>query len=349
MARLRIDQLSQSLKKQLAPVYLITGEEPLLQQEACDNVRQAAKKQGFSERELYHTDAGFRWDTLTHSANSLSLFAEKKIIEIRVHNGKPDEYGGRALVEYCQNPSEDNLLLLVLPKTDKRTQNTAWFKAVESKGVIVTVWPVNAHQLPHWIEQRMHAAGLSANPQAIEILCAKIEGNLLAAAQEIEKLKLLSEDTIIDAHAMANAVMSSARYNVFGVVDKALTGDGRGAVTGLHGLKSEGTEPTIVLWALAREIRALASIKESMENGKSFEFSAKSNGVWENRKATIRSAVNRLSLRQLHMLLRKASNADKTIKGVIKGDVWNVLLDITLSMSGTDALNPTSQRLSLMY
>lgn len=350
MPKLRIDQLEKTLsgsKAKLAPVYLISGDEPLLVQEACDTVRQAARKQGFLERELHHTDAGFQWEALNHSANSISLFAEKKIIEIRVHNGKPGDAGSKALLEYCQAPSEDNLLLLELPKIDKRSQNTKWFKAIENLGAVVLIWPIGIQQMPHWINARMKRAGLTADAQAVEILCAKTEGNLLAASQEIEKLKLVTDDNHVDAHTMANAVTTSARYDVFGLADKALSGDSRAAVTHLQGLRGEGTEPTIVLWALSREIRALTQIKEAMDNGKNFDFVAKSAGIWDNRKALIRQALQRLTVEQLHALIRKVSLADKVIKGMSKGDIWNVLLDIVLSVSGTQTLSARSQHLLL--
>ncbi len=346
MAKLRADQLETSLKKNLASIYLVSGDEPLLVQEACDSIRSAARVQGFTERELYHSDANFSWDTLNHSANSMSLFAEKKIIEIRVTNGKPGDAGSKAIVEYCQQIPDDTLLLLVFPKIDKRSQNSKWHKAIDAAGGTIPIWPVTPAQLPRWVEKRLQQAGLSVNNQAIEILCAKIEGNLLAAVQEIEKLKLIADNNVIDAQTMANAVMSSARYDVFGLVDKALIGDSRAAVTSLHGLKEEGTEPPVVLWALAREVRTLTTIKESLENGKSFDFAAKSQGVWDNRKPQVKQALSRLPLRQLHALVRKASQVDKTIKGINKGDPWNLLLDMTLSIAGVHALNARSQKLS---
>lgn len=345
MAKLRVDQLKAALSRNIAPVYLVTGDETLLVQEACDSIRQSAQKQGYSERELHHTDTGFQWDHLNHSANSLSLFADKKIIEIRVHNGKPGDAGSKAIVGYCENADDQNLLLLVMPKIDKRSQNTKWFKAIDQLGVAITAWPISTQQLPRWIEQRMQIQGLSADQDAIEILCAKVEGNLLAAAQEIEKLKLLVDNHHVDAQTMADAVTDSARYDVFSLVDKAIAGDSRSAITCLHGLRAEGTEPTLVLWALSRDIRSLTLIKESMENGKSFDFCAKQAGVWDNRKNLIRQAVYRLNLRQQHTLIRKLSHADKMIKGSIRGDVWSMLVDIVLSLCGTEALNPRSQRL----
>ena len=348
MPKIRADQLSGAIKKGLAPIYLVTGDEPLQVQEACDQIRTTARQKGYVERELHHTDSGFEWETLYHSSNSLSLFADKKIIEIRVHNGKPEDKGSKALIEYCQNINDDILLLLVFPKIDKRSQNSKWFKALDPHATIVTIWPITPQQLPRWLDNRIKTAGLNASSSAIDMLAAKVEGNLLAAVQEIEKLKLLcGEESVIDAKMMAQSVISSARYDVYGLVDRALSGNARAASENLQGLKSEGTEPPIVLWALTREIRTLINIKESTENGTTFDMAARNNGVWDNRKPIVKQALNRLQLRQLYQLTRKVSQADKMVKGAVSGDVWNLLTDVTLTLAGTNILTPKSQKLML--
>lgn len=345
MARLRPEQLTTELKKSLAPVYLVTGDEPLIVQEACDSIRSAARAQGFSERELHHTDAGFSWDELYNSASALSLFADRKIIEIRIHNGKPGDAGGKAITDYCANTSEDILLLLVSPKIDSRSQSSKWFKAIESTGVTVQVWPIGPQQMPRWVDQRLKSRGMNADSEAIDILCAKTEGNLLAAVQEIEKLKLMTDSNFVDAQLMTSAVMDSARYDIFGLVDKAIYGDSRAAAESLQGLRGEGTEPLSVLWALTREIRALCSIKEGMEAGESFEAAARRNGVWEKRKPLFKAALHRLKVRQLQDLLRKAALADRATKGAAAGDPWNILLDMTLGLAGVQVLSSRAARL----
>lgn len=344
MARINADQLVNALKNKLPPLILITGDEALVVQESCDAVRAAARKQGFTERELHHTDSGFSWDQLLQSANSMSLFSDKKIIEIRVTNGKPGDAGGKALAEYCKAPSEDTLLLLVLPKIDKRSQSSKWFKTVEAAGTVVTVWPVGMPQLPRWIDQRLKAAGLRADSAAIDILAAKVEGNLLAAAQEIEKLKLVATSDLIDSQLMTSAVMESARYDVFGLIDKALLGDAEAASRTLQGLKGEGTEPPVILWALTREARTLASIKEAVDGGEHFGQAAKRNGVWDKRQRIVQQALSQQSLKKLHMLIRKCALADRTIKGMSRGDAWAILLDITLTLAGVESFAPRTQR-----
>lgn len=338
MAKIPLEQLNKLLQP-LRPVYLITGDEPLLVQEGCDAVRAAAKQQGFSERELFHAEPNFNWHNLLQSANSLSLFADKKLFEVRLPSGKLNEAGSHAILQYCAAPQEDNLLLLVAPKLEKSAANSKWFKTLEPLGVVVTIWPVNAKQLPRWIEQRLQRAGLKADSQAIDILASRVEGNLLAAVQEIEKLKLLSDDGMINSQIMASAVVDSARYNVFGLLDKALAGQAQAAATTLIGLKGEGGEPTIILWAIAREIRALIALKQALHDGQRLEFVGKRYGIFDSRLPMVRGALQRLNMPTLRLLLRECSYADRTIKGMSKGDPWLTLLDLILTLAGTRSLN----------
>lgn len=347
MAKLRPEQLSAALSKQLAPIYLISGDEPLLIQETCDSIRQAARQAGFIERELYHCDAGFDWNQVLASAHSLSLFAERKIIELRLPTGKPGDKGGKVLQEYVQAPTGDNLLLIVTNKLDGATQKSKWFKAVEDAGVHVQIWPVTPAQLPRWINQRLQHAGLKADSSAIDLLASRIEGNLLAAAQEIEKLKLLASDNIVSHELMAAVVADSARYDVFGLSDKALHGDVRAAVKTLHGLKTEGTEPINILWALTRDIRSLVQVSLSVSQGKSFEAAARQAGVWDKRQPLIQTALRRIRPAQLQQLLRKANGIDKAIKGMRNAEPWDELLDLVLNLAGVNSLTPANERLNL--
>ncbi|WP_096087394.1 DNA polymerase III subunit delta [Agaribacterium haliotis] len=344
MAKLKSEQLQAALSRALRPIYVVCGDETLLVHEACAAIRRAAKQQGYSQHEVHHADAGFSWDNLLMSANAMSLFAEKKILELRIKNGKPGDAGGKALRAYCEHIPDDTLLLVVLPKIDKRSENSAWFKALAGSADVVTIWPVGAQQLPRWIEQRLHQAGLSAEPEALALLCAKIEGNLLAAVQEIEKLKLLSDKSLIDTATMAEAVMDSARYSIFDLVDKALGGDAQGCTSCLNGLKAEGNAPPMVLWALANQVRTLAQLKESCDAGRSFEASCKQLRIWQNKQALTRKALERKRAGELQWLLRKCAHADKVIKGLASGDIWSVLLDISLDLCGVQALNKRTQK-----
>lgn len=335
MASVYPEQLHKNLTR-LAPVYLVTGDEPLLVQEACDAIRHRAKSDGFLDRELFHADAQFQWSNLLQSANSLGLFAEKKLLEVRLSSAKISDAGRKALEEYCNSLHDDNLLLLVAPKLEKSSKNAKWFKAVDKVGVVVTIWPVQAQQMPRWIEQRLRKTGLKADSQAIETLASRVEGNLLAAAQEIEKLKLLSNGNVIDYATMAEAVVDSARFNVFALLDKALLGDAQAAAKNLQGLKSEGSEPAIILWALAREIRTLINIKHAISDGQQLQAVSRRNGVFDKRVPLIRGALQRLSPAQLEALLLQCGEIDQTIKGMKKGDPWGIILDLTLKLSGVE-------------
>lgn len=348
MAKLNPDQLTNALKKSLRSVYLISGDETLIVQESCEQIRKTARAQGFSQHEIQHVETNYSWDSLLMSANALSLFADKKVIELRIRNGKPGDAGGKALRAYCENLPEDTILMIVLPKIDRRVENSVWYKTVAAAGDTVTVWPISAQQLPRWIDKRMNAAGLRADAEAIDVLCAKIEGNLLAAVQEIEKLKLISDDKIIDAPTMASAVMDSARYNVFDLIDKALAGESRSAVECLSGLRAEGNSSPVILWALVNQIRTLMQIRELTDSGRSFDAAASQAKVWKNKLQIMRRASSRVNLSQLQWLLRKCAHTDRVIKGMQLGDAWNELLDITLGLSGVEALNKRSQKMALM-
>ncbi len=347
MGKIRNDQLNQSLKAKLAPVYLISGDETLLVQEACDKVRQAARQSGFTERERYHIDKQFDWSQLLLSGNSLSLFNDKKIIECRFESSKPGTDGSKAISEYLESPSDDNILILVMPKLDGGTQRAKWVKLIEKIGYWIPIWPINAVQLPRWLGQRLKQAGLNADSQTIELLANRIEGNLLAAHQEIQKLKLLANSEWLPPELVANTVADSARYDVFGLVDKALMGNARDAVKTLHGLKAEGNEPISVLWAVTREIRTLLGIQHASSQGQNINWAIKEAGVWEKRQPLVQGALRRLSTKQLIHMLRQANGIDKAVKGLRKSDPWNELTELIINLTGTQSISPGNQRLSL--
>ena len=330
MARINPRQLAQNLRQGLAPIYVVTGDEPLLVQECCDSIRDAARKQGFNERELLHGEHNFDWGQLLSAAGSLSLFADKKIIELRLPGGKPGDKGSKALQEFAASVGDETLLLLVLPKLDRSQLNSKWIKALEANGVLIQIWPVDASEMPRWIHQRLRAAGLDAEPDAIQILAERVEGNLLAASQEIEKLKLLAQDSVISAETMNNAVASSARYDVFGLIDKALAADPAGAVKTLQGLRAEGVEAPVVLWAIAREIRSLIEIQQKLEQGQPINRLVRI----QKRQPLVQAACQRLHPRHLENFLLRARAVDTAIKGGKEMDPWAGLLELTLNLSG---------------
>jgi DNA polymerase-3 subunit delta len=345
--KIKAEQLQSHLQKQLLPVYVVSGEEPLLAQESADAVRIAARAAGFTERELFHVEGNYDWNQLINESNSLSLFADKKILEIRIANGKPGDKGSKALCEICANLNPDNLLLIVLPKLERAAQNSKWIKALESVGAHIQVWPVSATQLPRWIQQRLQLAGIQANQEAVQILADRVEGNLLAAVQEIEKLKLLALDGKVDASRMSAVVADSARYNLFEFIDRVLMGDAQSAARSLRGLQNEGIEIIPLLWSITRELRILVKASEQVNRGAHSDAALKSAGVWDKRIPLFRSALRRLSPAHLRMLLHQAGAIDRGIKGQRQADVWEEITTLVLSLAGSQTLQPANIKVLL--
>jgi len=327
--RVRPEQLEQHLNKGLAPVYLVSGDEPLQLNEACDAIRAAARLAGHENREVLEAGAGFDWNALAAEANSFSLFAEKKIIDLRIPNGKPGREGGKALTEYCARPPQDSLLLITLPKLDRQQQGSKWFKTIEQLGVIVQIWPIEVQRLPQWIDQRLRKAGMQADREAVQMLADRIEGNLLAAHQEIEKLLLLHGSGELDAGQLASAVADSARYDVFELVDSALRGEIARCLHILDGLRGEGVAAPVVLWALHREIALLAEISADTVKGLSLDHAMSRAKVWEKRKPLVRKAVQRLRTPAWLSLLGLFQQGDSAAKGASAQDPWLVLEQVS--------------------
>jgi DNA polymerase-3 subunit delta len=339
------EKLQAHLKTQLMPVYVVSGGEPLLAQEAADAIRTAARAQGFAERELFHFEGSplsYDWDPLINETNALSLFSDKKILEVRIPGSKPGDKGSKALAEICAKPNPDNLLLVILSKLEKGAQNSKWMKTLEAVGAHIQVWPVDAKNMPRWIDQRLRAANINANQEAIQILANRVEGNLLAAVQEIEKLKLLAPEGAVDGTTMSSVVTDSARYNVFEFVDKILLGDAQSAARSLRGLENEGTDAIPLLWAITRELRILVKASELVASGEKSEWALKKSGVWEKRLPLFRGALKRLKPAHLRMLLRQAGAIDRGIKGMRSADVWDEMATLVLSFAGSQTLQPSN-------
>lgn len=331
-------QLGKHLQGSLAPVYVISGDEPLLCQEAADAIRAATRAQGFSEREVFHAEANFDWGLLYEAGASLSLFAEKRVIELRIANGKPGDKGTAAILEYLGRPPEDTLLLISLPKLDGSTQKTKWAKALIEgpNSQFLQIWPVEASQLPQWIRQRLAQSGMSASQEALELIAARVEGNLLAAAQEIEKLKLLADGNQIDASTVQAAVADSARYDVFGLIEAVLGGDATHALRMLEGLRGEGQEALFILVMLARELRQLAGLAQQISQGVPQEkaFASARPPIWDKRRPLVSKALQRHSATRWNQLLIDAQRIDAQVKGQAPGDAWSSLGRLVLLMAG---------------
>jgi len=327
------EQVVSQLNSKIPPVIWVAGDETLLVQESCDEIRKFAKEQGFSEREVYSVQSSFDWNILLESGNSLSLFAEKKLIELRLNSSKLDDAGKKALHAYLANPSEDNILLISSPRVEKAATNTKWFKQIETQAYFVVIWPINSQQLAAWVNQRLKRHGLTADGQAIDILCQRTEGNLLATAQEIDKLSILADNKELDASMVARAVADSARFNVFTLVDTALAGNTARALNILYHLKAESEDPLKILNFICREVRSLCKMSQQMESGQSVSAVMQNEHVWRNRMAPISTALNNHSLTQLQAFLNDARLIDQAVKGLNKLNTWDELSRMVLSLS----------------
>jgi DNA polymerase-3 subunit delta len=331
-------QLTKQLQGALAPVYAISGDEPLLCQEACDAIRAACRERGFAERQVFHVDAAFDWNQLREAGASLSLFAEKRLLELRMPAGKPGDEGVAVLLDYLARPAEDTVLLLSLPRLDGKTQKSKWAKALIDGEVcqFVPIWPVDAAQLPQWLRQRLAQVGLAASPEAIDLLVARIEGNLLAAVQEIEKLRLLVDGKQLDAQTVQASVADSARFDLFGLLDAALAGEAAHALRMLEGLRGEGVEAPVILWGLARELRLLAGLAQQHAQGIPLDrlIAQAKPPIFGKRQALVGRAVQRLAASRWNQLLGDAQLIDAQIKGQAPGDPWRGLAQLTLAIAG---------------
>ncbi|MFQ5643337.1 MAG: DNA polymerase III subunit delta [Thiogranum sp.] len=338
MTQLRASQLGGHLDAGLAPVYFIHGDETLLVNECADAVRAAARAQGYSGREVFAVEPGFDWQSLSAACDSLSLFSERRVLELRLPTGKPGKEGAKALCEYVERPPEDTLLLVVSAKLEAAARRSKWAKALDKGGVSIAIWPVEAAQLPVWIDQRMRARGMQPGRDALQLIAERVEGNLLAAAQEIEKLYLLNGPGPLRLDTVAELVTDSARYDIFGLVDAALAGDTAHVQRILAGLRAEGVEPVLVLWALNREIRMLASMARELQGGATLARVLSSWRVWDKRKPLISGILKRIRGRQWWALLQRCAHLDRVIKGRAPGSAWDELLQLALRLAGTAPL-----------
>jgi DNA polymerase-3 subunit delta len=332
--KLRYEKLVSHLQQGLQPLYLLSGDEPLQLMEAADAIRQCAREQGFGEREVLQVEAGFDWNSLLAASGSLSLFAEQRLLELRLPSGKPGKEGSRALSEYAANPAPDTVLLITSGKLDRSAQNSKWYKALDAAGVTLQLWPVEPRALPGWVMQRMRARGMQPSPEAAQLLAERVEGNLLAAAQEVDKLLLLYGESPIDAEQVEEGVADSARYDIFELVDTALLGDASRTSRVLEGLRAEGVEPILVLWALLREIRVLAQMAEALAQGAAIEAMLGQFRVWDKRKGPVRAGLQRHNLKRWLQLLRRGGRIDRMIKGSEPGNPWDELVQLALLMAG---------------
>ncbi|RBP53254.1 DNA polymerase III subunit delta [Arenicella xantha] len=315
--RVALDDLAGRLAanaSKLPKLILLNGNEPLLIEEALDGARAALRELGFSERIKYQLEAGFDWSALMGAGQSMSLFSERRIIELRVPKslGAP---GTKAITEYCGHPSEDDVLIVMMPALDKRQRSAKWVSAIESIGWVVDGPDVGAQQFPAWLKKRLQSRSLRVESGVVEMMTAQLEGNVLAAAQEVDKLQVLAPDGAVTLKLVTESLADQARFDVYALTDSCLAGDLNRALRIQQRLQSEGVEPVIVVWSLVREIRLHAVLAAGLASGESRSMLFKQNRVWSKREPIVNAALARLGSNQWYDLLERAAHLDQTVKG----------------------------------
>ena len=331
---LKGEQLAAHLDRDLKAVYVVYGDEPLLVIEAADAIRAAARRKGFDEREVLTAIAGFNWNELHLATGNMSLFGGRQLIDLRIPTGKPGREGGKAIQDYCARPSPDALLLVTLPGLDWSEEKATWLKALTEAGVAVKLIPPNLAELPAWIAGRLRRQQQKTGNDALRFIAERVEGNLLAAHQEIQKLALLYPAGELSLQQIQEAVLNVARYDLDGLREALLSGDVARLTRTLDGLQQEGEAPPLVLWAMTEEVRALAQVKAGQKQGQPVDALLKEARVWGARQSLFKRALPRIKESTANAALEDAARIDRMIKGIGGGDVWTEFLRLGLGLAG---------------
>jgi DNA polymerase-3 subunit delta len=330
--QLRAEQLDSHLKGTLAPLYVLHGDEPLLVIEAADAIRAAARTRGFTEREVLVVTQYFKWSALAEAAGNMSLFGGDKLIDLRIPTGKPGREGGEVLARYATHPPAGTITLITLPQMDWKAQKSAWFAALAGSGAMMELNAPPLERLPDWLAGRLARQQQSAEPAALNFMAEHVEGNLLAANQEVLKLGLLHPPGELMLEQVRNAVMDVARYDVDDLRQALLGGDAARASRLLDGLRAEGVAAPLVLWIIVSELRVLATARAEMDAGRSADEALATARIFGARQSPYRRALTRLSSAATRTALMQAARLDRMIKGVARGDVWDEFLQIAMRL-----------------
>jgi len=320
--RLQPQQLKQHLEQGLKPLYVLTGDEPLAQRECLDELRQAARDCGVDERASLTVDRYFNWQQISAFGQSISLFASQRLLEINIPSGKPGVEGSKTLQALTAKPIEDTVVIIILPKIDWKDQKSAWYSGLEQSSVFLVLQEIGAQQLPQWIAKRLVAQYQQTDVATLEFIAHQVEGNLLAAHQEIQKLGLLYPKGVLTGEAVREAVLNVSRYDAFQLGEAVLAGDSERTVRILQGLQDEGAQPVAVMNPLLWVLGPLVKIKQAEARGESISTVMQQARIYGDRQNLVKRAIARLSMRQLQAALLKLAEIDKTAKGLLKGDAW---------------------------
>lgn len=320
--RLAPTQLEAHLKQGLQPLYVLAGDEPLAQRECLDAIRAAARTQGFDERMSLSVERNFNWQQIQNYGQSISLFASRRLLELSIPSGKPGVDGGKALQALAAKALPDTTVIIILPTLEREAKNSAWFNALETQAQTITLNEIDAGNLPKWIANRLALQGQHTSVQTLEFLAHQVEGNLLAANQEIQKLGLLYPQGELADETVREAVLNVSRYDAFQLGEAVLQGDAERTVRILQGLQDEGENAVAVMNPLMWVLRPLVRIKQAEMRGENISNAMASARIYGDRQVLVKRALGRLSLRQLEAALQKLADIDKTAKGVMLGDAW---------------------------
>ncbi len=331
------EDLAQHLKRGLAPLYTVFGDEPLLVIEAADRIRAAAREHGHAEREVMIAEQHFDWSRLRVSGLSQSLFASLRLLELRVPSGKPGVEGGKALQDYSSNLPPDTITLIQLPEIDWRARKSSWFLALEAAGSMVEAAAVKRERLPAWLAGRLASQQQNADDATLQFIADKVEGNLLAAFQEVQKLALLFPPGVLAFEQVKDAVLDVARFDVFDLGAIVLAGDAARLARTLDGLDGEGVAPQLVLWAMAEEIRTAGRLLAAVSAGAPVQQALRDLRIWGPRQNLLQKHIGRITQKQVEAALLHAARIDRMSKGLAKGDVWDELLQLGLRFARRSA------------
>jgi DNA polymerase III subunit delta len=331
--QLRPEQLAAQLIKPLAPLYVVHGNEPLLVIEAADAIRAASRQQGFDEREVLIAGQHFKWDDLFLAAGNMSLFGSSKLIDLRIPNGKPGREGGEALQRYCRQLAHGTVTVITLPEIDWQARKASWFSSISEAATVIECNAPPLAQLPAWIAGRLQMQRQAAPADALQFIAGHVEGNLLAAHQEIQKLALLYPEGQITLPQIEAAVMDVARFDVDKLREALLAGDVVRYARLLDGLRAEDTAPPLLLWALASEARAVAMVRNAMDRGISVDGALREAKVFGPRQNNIRNAAQHITAIAARNALLHAARIDRMIKGLVQGDIWDEMLQLSLRLA----------------
>ncbi|HEC58149.1 hypothetical protein LCGC14_0523980 [marine sediment metagenome] len=339
--RLRVDQISGHLQQGLLPVYVVFGDEQMLVEEASDLIRQHARKLGADDRQVWHVEGRFNWSELQWQEQTMSLFASQRLLEIRLPSGSPGKEGGEALRRYIENPPTDTTLLIISGKIDARSQKSKWFTELDRIGVTVPIWPVDLVNLPRWISQRMQQRGLKATSQIAGLIAERVEGNLFAASQEIDKLELLCTNGEVDEQTVLESVADNARFEAFGLMDTVFSGQVAKIPRMISRLKAEGVDILSVFSAISWGLHRAIDMAVQIDQGGRMEqiFASQKPPIWDKHRPMMQQALQRHNRQQWQGFLQQMAKIDQAAKGSLQACPWSLLEQLCMHVAGVHIIS----------